>query len=232
MHGTEIRPLNSEAAINSLRSDNHPRVLITGASTDVGRACAEMLFARGAELVLCDKDVATVTTLAKALGATGLVCEVASEASVRNLATEVLGRYSSFDMVINAAGGGYERTLGMYRVSRAIIPALCRGGYKLLVNIPPSLDEADTAIFPYASSRHAFYRLSAALALETRRASVAVMIGCPTTGRVTRVLPDPDAGTWVESCNIRPLNPDGAQTLAWQIASLFGVTASDRRRAS
>jgi hypothetical protein len=148
------------------------------------------------------------------------------------LAADILGKYASLDMVINAAGGGYARTLGMYRVSRALLPGLCQGSRKLLINIPPSSEDEDAAIFPYASSSLAFQRLSAALAFETRGTLVAVLIGCPATRRLTQVLPDPNAGTWAEACNVRRSNADGARSLAWQIASLIGLSASDIRRAS
>ena len=135
-------------------------------------------------------------------------------------------------MIVNAAGGGYERTLGMYRVSRALLPALRQGGRTLLVNIPPSSEDGDKAIFPYASSAFAFYRLSAALAFEMRGTPVRVMIGCPATGRVTQVLPDPNGGRWANSGKIRQPNPDGVRTLAWRIASLLGGHAMENRRAS
>jgi len=220
------------AAKNSLRGDDLPRVLITGACNAVGRACAEALFLHGTELILCDKDIAGVTEVADNLGGVGRVCEVASEPSVQILAAEIIHQYSSLDMVINAAGGGYERTLGMYRVSRALLPALRRGSHKLLVSIPPSVKDGETAIFPYASSAFAFYRLSAALAFETRETPVTVLIGCPSSGQVTQVRPDPNGGTWAESCKIRQPNPDGVRKLASLIASLIRDNASDNRRAS
>ena len=207
-------------------------MLITGAGNGVGRACAEALFSDGAELILCDKDFAGVTEVSNKLGAVCRFCDVASEVGVRTLSAEILDQYSALDMVINAAGGGYERTLGMYRVSRALLPALRQRSNTLLVSVPPSSDVGDTAIFPYASSGFAFHRLSAALAFETRGTTVSVLIGCPESGRVTQVLPDPNGGTWADSCKIRQPTPDGVRTLAWQVASLIRGSASDNRRVS
>ena len=102
----------------SVPADDRPRVLITGACRGVGRACAEALARCGTELILCDNDAGSLSETAKQLGAVARFCDVASEASVAVFAADVLDQYPSLDMVINAAGGGYERTLGMYRVSR------------------------------------------------------------------------------------------------------------------
>jgi NAD(P)-dependent dehydrogenase (short-subunit alcohol dehydrogenase family) len=211
---------------------DRPRVLITGACHGVGRACAEALFSSGAELILCDKDAAGLTEVAATFEADLRLCNVASEAEVLMTAADVIDRYGSLDMVINAAGGGYERTLGMYRMSRALLPALCRGNRKLLVNIPPTTEEGNEAIFPYASSKLAFHRLCGALAHETRGTSLAVLMGCAATGRVTRALPDANAGTWANPSKIGSTNPDNIRRLAWHIASLVDGHASDSRRAS
>jgi len=210
---------------------NSPRVLITGAGRGVGRACAEALAGHGAELILCDKDIAALDNMAKELGAAGRFCNVASEADVAKFAAGIIDEFASLDMVINAAGGGYERTLGMYRVSRALLPALGLGTHKLLLNIPPSVEDAGTAIFPYASSGLAFQRLSAALAHETRGTSIAVLVGCPSTGRVTQVLPDPNAGTWADSCKARRTDDNGVAALAGQIVSLLDRGPASRLRA-
>jgi hypothetical protein len=217
-----------------LPRDDRPRVLITGACRGVGRACAEALARCGTELILCDNDAGSLSETAKELGAVGRFCDVASEASVAVFAADILEQYEALDMVINAAGGGYERTLGMYRVSRALLPALRRGTHNnLLLNIPPADKDADAAIFPYASSEQAFHRLSAALAAETRGTAISVLIGDPKTRRVSQVLPDPDAGLFVETCEFRRSNGAGAGALAAQIASLIEepkLPASPARR--
>jgi NAD(P)-dependent dehydrogenase (short-subunit alcohol dehydrogenase family) len=232
MSDPDHRPLSYGIAKNSPPGDAHRLVLITGACSGIGHACAEALASSGAELILCDKDAGGVRALAAELGAASLFCDVGSESSVRGMAAEILGQHVSLDMVINAAGGGYERTLGMYRVSRALLPALRQSSRPFLVNIPPSSSDGDAAIFPYASSAFAFHRLSAALAFETREMPVGILIGCPESGRVTQVLPDPNGGTWADSCKIRQPNLGGVRTMAWQIATLLGDNAANSQRAS
>ena len=209
-----------------------PRILISGACRGIGLRSAEALAERGAELLLCDIDAGRVLELAERLGAAASYPrDVSSETSVSSMADDLLGRFGSLDMLINAAGGGYARTLGMYRVSRALMPALRAGGHKLLVNVPPSAGDADAPAFPYASSRLAFHRLSSALAFEARGTSIAVMIACPAKRRLTTVYPDPNAGSWAESCDLRRPSEDDLATLAWQVASLLDGRPAIQRHA-
>jgi NAD(P)-dependent dehydrogenase (short-subunit alcohol dehydrogenase family) len=158
-------------------------------------------------------------------------CDVASESSVAQFAVEVLEQYAALDAIINAAGGGYARTLGMYRVSRALMPALGRGTNQLLINIPPSQRDADMPTFPYASSRLAFHRLSSALAFEARGTAIEVLIACPAKRRLMQVWPDPNAGNWAEDCSLLRPSREDILALAWQVASLLDASTAPRRHA-
>jgi NAD(P)-dependent dehydrogenase (short-subunit alcohol dehydrogenase family) len=204
-----------------MRLDSPPRVLITGSGSGIGRACAQALAARGADLILCDNDAHLLRRSTEELGATGRYCDVASEASVAVFAADIIESFGSLDLLINAAGGGYERTLGMYRMSRALLPALRRGvHYKLMLNIPPD-EDSGVAIFPYASSGQAFQRLSAALAAETRGTGVTVLVGNPETSRISQVVPDPNAGPEAATYGL-PARDRSGGALAAQIAELIG----------
>jgi len=212
-----------------MRLDFPPRVLITGAGTGIGRSCAEALGARGARLVLCDNDAQALRDATEELGAIGRFCDVASEASVAVFAADIIESFHSLDLLINAAGGGYERTLGMYRVSRALMPALRRGPhFKLMLNIPPE-EEVNVAIFPYASSGQAFQRLSSALAAETKGTGISVLIADPDAGRLSQVVADPDAGPKAAAYGLPAQGRNG--TLVSQIADLLGPSQWGQRKA-
>lgn len=213
-----------------MRLDSPPRVLITGAATGIGRACAEALGARGVELILCDNDAQSLREVTNELGAIGRFCDVASEASVAVFAADIIDSFHSLDLLINAAGGGYERTLGMYRVSRALFPAIRRGPHcKLMLNIAPEGD-AGIAIFPYASSSQAFQRLSAALAAEVKGTGVRILIGDSETSQLSQVVPDPDSGPQAASYRL-PARRSGGEGLVSQIADLIGPCQWGQRRA-
>jgi NAD(P)-dependent dehydrogenase (short-subunit alcohol dehydrogenase family) len=189
-----------------------------------------MLAQMGAELILCDHDAKALANASEALGAVGRYCDVSSEASVTVLAADIAQSYGSLDMVINAAGGGYERTLGMYRVSRALMPALKRGeNASVLINIPPAGEEVDQAIFPYASSDQAFRRLSSALAAEARGTTVRVLNASVHSGQIAEVIPDPNAANWPEESIAEGTAGDHLEALAWNVASLLSPRRHARR---
>lgn len=152
-------------------------MLITGGGSGVGLACAELFAARGARLVLCDSDGPALMRAGDELGAVTCYCDVTSEASVAIFAEDVLNRFPGVDVLINAAGEGYVRTLGMMRITLVFLPSMRREGTpKLIFNIAPNFEPAGLgeALFPNVASRRNFRRLSASLAIQARGSSVRV----------------------------------------------------------
>lgn len=152
------------------------RVLVSGAAGGVGLACAYVFADRDADLILCDSDGTGLTRTSDAAGGFSRFCDVISEASVAVFAAEIDARFDSVDVLINAAGEGYVRTLGMMQMTRALLPVLRRGsGRRLIVNVAPAGGMSTTGMFPYASSREGFQGLSDALADQTRGSMIDVV---------------------------------------------------------
>ena len=161
------------------------RVLISGAADGIGLACAAALAERGAELILCDREGTALTRAADALGGFSRFCDVISVASVAVFATEIAAKFPNIDVLINAAGRAYVRTLGMMQMSRALLPLLRSGsGNRLIVNIAPGGGFAPAdGIFPYAGSREGFEGLSEALAEQTKGSQISVVSVIPQVRR-------------------------------------------------
>ena len=157
-------------------NDDRPRVLISGAASGAGLACAEAFAERGAELILCDWDGIALTRAAKQLGAFSRFCDAGAERGVEIFVEEIGQRFGSIDVLINAAGRGYVRALTMMRMSRAAMPLLRKGrGYRLIANIAPAggFSQRET-IFPYAGSFASFARLSETLVEQCRGTEIDV----------------------------------------------------------
>jgi len=155
--------------------DQPPRIVITGAAHGIGRLCALSLSDWNLELILSDHDGAGLSGLCSSLGCLGRFCDVASEASVAVFAEDLLDNFYAIDGLIIVAGGGHIRSLGMWRVARALMPALRRSDGALIVNIGPSADpRRHDYEFPYASSEEAFHEITSALVTATRGSGVEV----------------------------------------------------------
>ncbi len=92
---------------------NPPVVLVTGATSGIGRATAMELAARGTTVLIHGRDPArcdgTVAAIRDATGNSSvepIIADLASLADVRRLAAEVEARHPGLDILVNNAGVG------------------------------------------------------------------------------------------------------------------------------
>jgi NAD(P)-dependent dehydrogenase (short-subunit alcohol dehydrogenase family) len=92
------------------------RVVLTGATNGIGLAAAIELARRGADLTLVARNQARATEAARRISATStgrapdvMLADLASQSSIRQLASEMLARYPRIQVLVNNAGAIYAR---------------------------------------------------------------------------------------------------------------------------
>lgn len=90
---------------------NKAVVLITGGSSGIGRAAAQMLAKAGARVAITGRDPERLAEAAKSLGVVGIQADVSKEADVLRTFREVKEKLGDLDVLINNAGVGVLKEL-------------------------------------------------------------------------------------------------------------------------
>jgi NADP-dependent 3-hydroxy acid dehydrogenase YdfG len=179
-------------------------ILITGASSGIGEACARLCAEKGAQLILCARRVERLESLAKELKHQyGSECyvlplDVRDPKQVKDQLHSLPKRWQDVAILINNAGlaldtlplqDGIEshwdimidtNIKGLLYVSRALIPGMLERGLGHVVNIGSI---AGHECYPngnvYAATKHAVHALSKSMRLD--------LLGSPI--RVTEIAP-------------------------------------------
>lgn len=167
-----------------------PRVvLITGASSGIGRACALHLAERGFRVYGTSRNPPAETEPVEMLQV-----DVTDDLSVQRGIDKITAREGRIDIVVNNAGiaiaGPLESTstqeaqrqldvnlFGAFRVSRAVLPGMRRQGGGYIVNIGSIGGVIAIPYQPlYSASKFALEGLSESLRLEVRPFGIRVVI--------------------------------------------------------
>lgn len=146
--------------MHSLNQDDCT-ALIVGAGGDGGRRAAEILAARGYQLLCADNDGASVRRTCNRLGAAALFVDVESTASVGIFLKHLTEQHALPQVIVNAAGQSYVRALGMVRVTLGLAAQLEeRATPSLVVNIASS---KDNDLIRFSGSPSGFASIAASL---------------------------------------------------------------------
>lgn len=136
--------------------------IVAGAASGAGEQFARALAMRGVKLLLVDRDEIALARLREEIRGIAHYCDILDERCVHSTFDIAEDRFGSLDLLINAAGSGYVRTLGVMRLSREF-SRRARSAKAFVVNLAAAPDAADGP-FAYAGSEAAFTRLTEGLA--------------------------------------------------------------------
>jgi 3-oxoacyl-[acyl-carrier protein] reductase len=84
----------------------HGKALVTGGSSGIGYATAQLLRDRGADVVICGRKADAVEQAASELGAIGIVADVSHEDDVVRMVARVIDELGGYNILVNNAGFG------------------------------------------------------------------------------------------------------------------------------
>ncbi|MFK4834533.1 SDR family NAD(P)-dependent oxidoreductase [Microbacterium sp. ZW T2_14] len=181
-----------------------PVVVITGASSGIGRETARLYAKKGARLVLASRSEAALAAVAeecRALGVDALVvpADVSHEGEVRALAAAAHNEYGRIDVWVGNAGvfayGAFERLpskvfrqvvetnlMGQVHGARAVLPYFRRQGSGTLVMVGSLYSRVGSpAISPYVTSKWGLLGFAESLRQELRGTGIRVRVILPGT---------------------------------------------------
>ncbi len=206
------------------REIRHSRVIVTGASSGIGRALALELARQGAELVITARRAERLESLAEEIRAldapcasvVGDICDAQIRTAVIQAAQQ---RFGGLDILVNNAGLGalglFEHSeeerlrrvmevnfFALTEMTRLALPVLKRGTNPMLVNLSSIIGHRGVPYnSEYCASKFAVRGFSESIRTELTRHGIDVLVVCPGTTQTEffdRVIARTGEPTWPE----------------------------------
>ncbi|MEV6583781.1 SDR family oxidoreductase [Streptomyces sp. NPDC051582] len=217
------------------------KALVTGGASGIGRATADLLSERGADVAVLDLDSRGVPAPLRPFTA-----DVGDDRSVRAAVEAAAAAMGGLDILVNNAGIGAVGTvednpddhwtrvldvnvLGVVRTTRAALPHLRRSAHAAIVN---TCSIAATAGLPrralYSAGKGAVLSLTLAMAVDHVREGIRVTcvnpgtVDTPWVGRLLDAADDPAA----ERAALDARQPTGRLVTAREVAEAIVYLAS------
>ncbi|WP_285182748.1 SDR family oxidoreductase [Rhodococcus sp. MEB032] len=184
-------------------------VIVTGASSGLGRATAELMIAEGARVVVADINQETGEVVANTIGAEFIRADVGNPLDVDALVTRTVTRFGRLDVMCNNAGviattpvlettdEAYNRMVavnfgGVFHGTRAAGRVMAQQGSGVIVNTASNGGcSPSEGMAVYCGTKAAVVALSKACAIELAPKGVRVNTISPGT-MLTGMVPDVD----------------------------------------
>ena len=160
--------------------------LITGGSSGIGLATAELFLENGITPVITGRDKGKLSSASKSLGCESFLADMQKPGELRDLVDHVLSSHSMIDILVNSAGIGHFKPieklsdseieemvftnyLGLVQLTRLVVPVMKKQKSGSIINISSS---AGLRVYPkgsvYCSTKFAVRGFSAALFEELK----------------------------------------------------------------
>jgi short-subunit dehydrogenase len=185
---------------------NRARVIVTGASSGIGRAIAIEFGRRGASLALASRNRHALDEVAASITAEGgsaivIPTDVTAPGAVEQMANDVIGELGGIDILVNNAGVGMQspivdassadvealfalNVLAAASAIRAVVPTMRAQRAGMIINISSI---AGRIVVPrigyYSASKFALTAIGDALRMEEAHRGIKVMNVFPGTTR-------------------------------------------------
>lgn len=168
-------------------------ILVNGGANGIGAATAVECAARGATVIVADRDEAHGAATAAQIGAPFIAVDVTDEASVQALYAQIAARYGKLNVVLHTAGvlkGAFVplqdftaatwhqvidvNTLGSFLCAKHAVPLLTAAGGGVLVLVSSVAAVGVSSSYAYGASKAALNNLGNALATNLASANIRV----------------------------------------------------------
>jgi len=223
-------------------------VLVTGAGSGIGEACATAMAARGGKVVIVDVNLVAAERVARSITASGAMAtpfkaDVTDPSSVEAMVRFAEETYGGLDVAVNNAGiGGEQNPTGEYSLEgwqkvidinlngvfycmRYEIPAMLRRGHGAIVNMASILGSVGfTGSSAYVAAKHGVVGLTQTAAIEYATRGIRVNSVGPGFITTPLVLNSQDASALQAITDLHPVKRLGTPK---EVAALVCFLASD-----
>ncbi len=172
-------------------------VVVTGAGSGIGRACATRFAQEGARVVVSDRDEARLHAVADEIGATAVAADVGHEADIVALIAAAQDRHGPIDLFFSNAGvpgpgGGPEapddelqltweiNVMAHLWAARALLPGWVERGEGYLLSTASAAGLlTQISALAYSITKHAAVALAEWLSITYGDAGIKVSCLCP-----------------------------------------------------
>jgi NAD(P)-dependent dehydrogenase (short-subunit alcohol dehydrogenase family) len=175
--------------------------IVAGGSLGIGRATADLLYRRGALVVLCGRRQEGVDEALAAIEGgdriSGVAADISRTADAQRVVQTAVERYGGVDILVNSAGVQRYGTVvdtpeetwdevfninvkGMYQTARFSIPEMEKRGGGAIVNVSSvQAFASQKSVAAYTASKGAINALTRAMALDHAEKNIRVNAVCP-----------------------------------------------------